>query len=933
MAAHRASTGRRIVTRERHATIKRVFLEACALEPEKRPEFLSLMCAGDGDLLREVNLLLANHVPQTESKVAPGGGQASSATTNNASELPSYETGQVVSDRYRIVSLLGVGGMGEVYRAEDLKLGQTVALKFLPADLASNMMLRRRFEMEVKFAREITHPNVCRVHDLGEDKGCVFISMEYVDGENLSAMLKRTGRLSEARVVEIAQELCFGLNAAHTRGVLHRDLKPANVMLDNRGRVRITDFGLAGLVGHIHPSEIRSGTPRYMAPEQLAGKGVSEKSDIYSLGLILYELISGRPAFDGQSADTLLHQHRETTPVAPSQFVRDIDPSMEAIILACLERDPSARPESALAIAAALPGSDLLAAALAAGEVPSPAMLSVAGSGQAIFRPAMMGAMAGCIVLLALALVAARKVHPVLLRDTAMAPDVLESAGRRLISDAGFIAEPRDLVSRYAARSEYSLAERGATEKLELGAMPSDSPLFFLRASFGDRIESQNPLSPFVSSAGGIFSVDQKQADTILIAFEPDGRLALFDASMIASEAQPEINSPAWGDWVGRAGMKWSEFRAAKTILSSLSCETQRIGLGPNSGSGLPASTHVEGAARGDVLDYFAVMTGAPQARAHLGLDVVQRRNLITASRNVLFLLLIIVSIPAAWTSWRQGGSDAGGAIRIGIFVGFLRLCANVLTARHVPMLPEEISIITPGVFNSIAEGLMVAIFYLAMERYVRQVWPQTLAGWSRILRGRIRDPHVGRDILVGCVVGPLWAALGSFEYVLPEWLGLTPRASLRFMDEFQYLMGARFGAAFCCDWLINAIYLGLLLLLLLVIMRVVVRRERIAASITWLIISLMYVPTGRHLLTGWLVIGLGGIAVSIHILVRYGLVSFVVASFLNKLIMSFPFTPDLHAWYSGYGMFAVAVTLGVACFGFIQASKPTRQASLPVIH
>src|SRR5207253_4797802 len=186
----------------------------------------------------------------------------------------------------RILGLRGQGGMGEVYRANDLKLNQPVALKFLPAATTRNLL--DRFHAEVRIARQVSHPNVCRIYDIGEADGLTFLSMEYVDGEDLGSLLRRIGRLPGDKALEIARKLCAGLAAAHDKGVLHRDLKPANIMLNSEGEVVVMDFGLADLAEHITQEQVRYGTPAYMAPEQLAGKEVTVKSDVYSLGLVLY---------------------------------------------------------------------------------------------------------------------------------------------------------------------------------------------------------------------------------------------------------------------------------------------------------------------------------------------------------------------------------------------------------------------------------------------------------------------------------------------------------------------------------------------------------------------------------------------------------------------------------------------------------------------
>src|SRR6266853_810290 len=290
-----------------------------------------------------------------------------------------FTPGQIIAERYRVVALAGRGGMGEVYRAEDLTLEQVVALKFLPAALSQDAAALARFHAEVRTARQVSHPNVCRMFDIGEADETLFLTMEYVDGEDLASVVRRIGRLSPDKATEIARQICAGLAAAHERGVIHRDLKPANVMLDGAGKTRIMDFGLAGVAASIKGADVRAGTPAYMAPEQLAGREVSTKSDLYSLGLILYEILTGKRAFEASTLPGLMKQRESGAVTNPSTLVRDLDPLVERVILRCLETDPEKRPATALQVAAALPGGDPLAAALAAGETPSPQMVAAAG--------------------------------------------------------------------------------------------------------------------------------------------------------------------------------------------------------------------------------------------------------------------------------------------------------------------------------------------------------------------------------------------------------------------------------------------------------------------------------------------------------------------------------------------------------------------------
>ncbi len=351
--------------------------------------------------------------------------------------------GRLLAGRYRIIALLGKGGMGEVYRADDLTLGQAVAMKFLPDQATSNEGLLERFKNEVRIARRVSHPNVCRVYDVGDVDGATFFTMEYVDGEDLASLLRRIGRLPQDKAVEIARQLCAGLAAAHNKGVLHRDLKPANIMLDGRGQVIITDFGLAGIADDIRGPEVRSGTPAYMAPEQLAGKEVSTLSDIYALGLVLYEIFTGKRAFAEKAAGAL-RGNGDNTPSRPSSVVKDLDPIIEKVILRCLEENPTSRPPNALAISAALPGGDPLAAALAAGETPSPEMVAAAGETVGL-RPRVAIAIFAS-VLLGLAFTIGYSVHYNAFdkMNLEMTPEVLTQKAHEIISRLGYEGRPAD---------------------------------------------------------------------------------------------------------------------------------------------------------------------------------------------------------------------------------------------------------------------------------------------------------------------------------------------------------------------------------------------------------------------------------------------------------------------------------------------------------
>lgn len=230
----------------------------------------------------------------------------STSTSFDSIDDARFVPGTILANRYRIVGLLGKGGMGEVYRADDLKLGQPVALKFLPEDLLRYGAALARFHREVRVARQVSHKNVCRVYDIAEFDGRHFLSMEFIKGEELSSLLRRIGRLPQDKAIQIARQICAGVSAAHDNGGLHRDLKPANVMIDEHGNARITDFGLAGLAEEFREEEGIAGTPAYMAPEQFDRQPATVRSDIYSLGLVLYELFTGKKAFEATTLNELI---------------------------------------------------------------------------------------------------------------------------------------------------------------------------------------------------------------------------------------------------------------------------------------------------------------------------------------------------------------------------------------------------------------------------------------------------------------------------------------------------------------------------------------------------------------------------------------------------------------------------------------------------
>lgn len=845
---------------------------------------------------------------------------------------PRLPPGKLLLDRYEVVGLLGEGAMGEVYLADDKRLGERVALKFVASGASANETWRRGLLEEARLARKITHPNVCRVYDVGETDGQPFISMEYVNGESFSSLLKRIGRLPSDKALSVAHQMCSGLACAHERGVLHRDLKPANFMLDGNGEVKIMDFGLAGTSEELQRDTRRAGTPAYMSPEQLRGRGVTEQSDIYSLGLVLYELFTGKPVYRPQTLSQLEEMHEQ--PISPpSDTVPALDPAIDRAVMWCLARDPTDRPPSVRALALTLPGGDALDAALLAGHTPTPRLVAAAGESGLINRTKALVLAVFMAATLAIGLFLGE--HTSMLRRVPLtrSAEVLADNARTMLERFGLASENRFEAYAFDLYEEYLDLIRAQPEGADRWgrlALSRPSPIdFWFRSGvrplttlgLGQRVDYYDP--PF------------DQAGMISVRLDPRGRLREFrvlhpaentedfGASVFSKPLLTAEGLPDWNILLEAAGLTpgllhpitpqrtpsvFADTRAAwEGVYPESPGEPIRVEAAFHDGR--PVSFRIV------ELRWLPASMVQPRSWTEQELAGMQLNRLIEIGALLAALLL-------AWRNLKARRGDKPGAARLGVGIFTLSALGNFLLANHTTSLEHELRVLTDAVRLAVVDGLWFWVVYLAIEPSVRRIWPHTLIAWSRLASDHWQDPLVGRSAAYGVIAGLGAAALGYTHRLAGPLFGYPPSMPWIDPERGVAILGGGlnvagsiltiipFGAKFACSFL-----------LALVLIKFIVP-SRLAAAIIYASLQTVvwYLMRGDSPVS-WLFMGAMS-ALCAFVLVRYGVLALTIAVCTFTAVSSLSPSIDWSRWYAGFSIFTIAVVSILFASGLAAAAS-----------
>jgi serine/threonine-protein kinase len=658
-----------------------------------------------------------------------------------------------------------------------------------------------------------------------------------------------------------------------------------------------------------------------MAPEQLAGKEITIRSDIYALGLVLYELFTGRKAFDAGSLADLRRMQSESTPTSPESFMEGFDPTVERVLFQCLHREPMDRPQTALAVAAALPGGDPLAAALAAGETPSPEMVAAAGP-EGGLRPGIAVACLATIVIgIAISIFITDRSSFYAVLPFVKSYAALHENARAIAREVGYDDPPADTAATFAFNlGDYFhlFAEGGPAEVYEAFGLPDQFLVYFQYR------QAPGPLLP-LSLNGRVSSNDPSPGPGHLhLVLDLEGKLAVLRAQpALTEDTESEPGAVDWASLFEVAGLDIDSFEpTTPTVVPRTYADLRHAWNGVLPGHA-DRAVRIEAASHRGMPVYFEkVISSDPYWSQEEESGTGGPGGTFVAALILLIALLVLIvggGLFLAVRNLRLGRGDRRGAIRIALTIFSLRMIAWALGADHAGH-PAILVTLAIAVCGALALGALAWLVYVAFEPYVRRLWPNAVVAWSRLLSGRFRDPLVGRDTLVGCATAAVAAVVLNgllWLTIALEWAAPIPDTG-----ALVALRGGRFALSEIFSTSLASLSAALGIMMLFLLCRMLVRR-------TWITIALLCLVWGIFMglqftafsVSGGLFIGIAFGAMVFgffsFVLIRFGLVAFTAFMITTGLLGSAPVTWNVASPGFGTGLLFVGLIVALAGYAF----------------
>jgi serine/threonine protein kinase len=819
--------------------------------------------------------------------------------------VPQFKPGDMIDNRFVVVRFIARGGMGEVFEVEDRQLrGVHVALKTILSQYAVDPVMRQRFEREVLSAREVVHPNLCPIYDLGHwnrPGGTVtYLTMKLLPGESLAARIFRAGPLASEEVLCLMRQVGAGIAAAHDAGILHRDIKSANIILQGSGaelQAWVTDFGLArALLSEETVLTVQgvAGTPGYMAPEIFHGDAPSKASDIYALGVVAYQALTGRlPQI------SLLPGKKGASSFRTSEIPEPWRRFVEGCLKPAVEERFKTVPQAMQALPSNA-GQNNEAEPLAGtgGVTPLTKFVADAGSDVAMSVPVAITCLA--IVLVGIAGLCFLRQRTGIVNQIPMenSSEVLAAKARDIAKSLGYTERPVDTSFGWNYNEDYLRYVGGgksfSAHGRNFSAQHPPAVFFWLR-------ESPHYLVNYASiNAPKRFERDTLEPGMLDVLLDSEGRLIEFQAMPQQTEHSGGGQKPEF-DWVHlflAAGLDPSRFTRVQPMIHPQGSYDSQAAWTGSWETNPKDLLRVETAAYLGQPVFFRIIGPWTRPDEHPSWSA----GVISFATFLFFLVMLPIGAGLlAWRNARLGRADQQGAFRLAASAFLCMFLGSVVGNNHVPTF-AEITTLFSALRDAFVTGVIFWVVYMAAEPVVRRRSPATLIAWTRLLEGRLRDPRIGRELLAGFVLG----VVGTYV------VDLVP---IPFIEPLAPRLAPGLGAFFSlwCWFTIVAVCIGLSNAFVLNVLLQLIRSQWLAVSIFVIAMTIVF-TAGGPLITA--LRGLLLLLIVVYTLMRFGVLAEIALLYVHN-VQAFPLTTNPSTWFAPAVMLAIGCVVALAIYAF----------------